>query len=98
MKMLIMMVCITNMVISFYIYTTAVVWNIAISVFIYTSQPTSQSNGSNHQFLKKIITVFKYRVRQITFSFLKCYKKTTEYFLKFLFLFESTILPVNNGK
>ena len=25
-------------------------------------------------------------------------KKTTEYFLKFLFLFESTILPVNNGK
>ena len=39
-----------------------------------------------------------YRVRQITFSFLKCYKKTTEYFLKFLFLFESTILPVNNGK
>ena len=41
---------------------------------------------------------FLYRVRQITFSFLKCYKKTTEYFLKFLFLFESTILPVNNGK
>ena len=40
----------------------------------------------------------KYRVRQITFSFLKCYKKTTEYFLKFLFLFESIILPVNNGK
>ena len=38
-----------------------------------------------------------YRVRQITF-FLKCYKKTTEYFLKFLFLFESTILPVNKGK
>ena len=25
-------------------------------------------------------------------------KKTTEYFLKFLFLFESTILPVNNEK
>ena len=25
-------------------------------------------------------------------------KKTTEYFLKFLFLFESTILPFNNGK
>ena len=24
-------------------------------------------------------------------------KKATEYFLKFLFLFESTILPVNNG-
>ena len=25
-------------------------------------------------------------------------KKTTEYFLKFLFFFESTILPVNNGQ
>ena len=25
-------------------------------------------------------------------------KKTTEYFLKFIFLFESTMLPVNNGK
>ena len=25
-------------------------------------------------------------------------KKTTEYFLKFRFLFESTILPVNNEK
>ena len=25
-------------------------------------------------------------------------KKTSEYFLKFFFLFESTILPVNNGK
>ena len=25
-------------------------------------------------------------------------KKATEYFLKFLFLFESTILPVKNGK
>ena len=25
-------------------------------------------------------------------------KKATEYFLKFLFLFESTILAVNNGK
>ena len=25
-------------------------------------------------------------------------KITPEYFLKFLFLFESTILPVNNGK
>ena len=28
----------------------------------------------------------------------KCLKKAAEYFLKFLFLFESTILPVNNGK
>ena len=39
----------------------------------------------------------KYRVLQIPF-FWKMLKKTTEYFLKFLFLFESTILPVNNGK
>ena len=39
-----------------------------------------------------------YRVRQIPFLFFeKCFKKTTEYFLKFLFLFASTILPVNNG-
>ena len=34
-----------------------------------------------------------------TFLFLEnVLKKTTEYFLKFLFLFENTILPVNNGK
>ena len=33
------------------------------------------------------------------FFFGKCFKtKLLEYFLKFLFLFESTILPVNNGK
>ena len=30
--------------------------------------------------------------------FWKMLKKTTEYFLKFLILFGSTILPVNNGK
>ena len=29
---------------------------------------------------------------------LKLLKKTTEYFLKFLFLFVSTIRPVNNGE
>ena len=40
-----------------------------------------------------------YRVRQIPLFYGKCFKrKTTEYFLKFLFLFESTILSVNNGK
>ena len=51
------------------------------------------------QYLKELtIQILIYRVRQITFSFLKYYKKTTEYFLKFLSLFESTILPVNNGK
>ena len=34
----------------------------------------------------------------ITFFFGKCLKKTAEHFLIFLFLFESTILPVNNAK
>ena len=33
-----------------------------------------------------------------TFFLENALKKTTEYFLKFLFLFESTILPINNGK
>ena len=34
-----------------------------------------------------------------TYFFLEnALKKSTEYFLKFLFLFESTILPVNSGK
>ena len=33
-----------------------------------------------------------------TFFIGKWFKKTTEYFLKFLFLIESSILPVNNGK
>ena len=32
------------------------------------------------------------------FYFGKCFKKTTEYFIKFLFLLESTILSVNNDK
>ena len=36
-------------------------------------------------------------VRQKPF-FENALKKTTEYFLKFLFLFESTIFPVINGK
>ena len=36
-------------------------------------------------------------VPQIPF-FGKCFKKNTEYSLKILFLFESTILPANNGK
>ena len=36
---------------------------------------------------------FLYRVHQIPSVFGKCFKKkTTRYFLKFLFLFESTIL------
>ena len=34
----------------------------------------------------------------LAFVGLKPEKETTEYFLKFLFLFENTILPVNNGK
>ena len=45
-----------------------------------------------HKKIKKNFTF----VRQVPFSG-KCFKKTTEYFLKFLFLFESTILSVNNG-
>ena len=40
----------------------------------------------------------KYRVRQILFFLENALKKTTEYFLKFLSLFESTIIPANNGK
>ena len=39
-----------------------------------------------------------YRVRQKPFFLENDLKKTTKYFLKFLSLFESTILPVNNGK
>ena len=39
-----------------------------------------------------------YRVRQITFCLENALKKSTEYFLKFLLLFESAILPVNNEK
>ena len=33
-----------------------------------------------------------------TFFLENALKKTTEYFLKFLFLFERTILSINNGK
>ena len=49
---------------------------------------------SNHD----SISSQEYKLRQIPFSLGKCFKKTAEYFLKFLFLFESLILPVNNGK
>ena len=38
------------------------------------------------------------RVRHIPFFLENTLKKTTKYFHKFVFLFESTILPVNNGK
>ena len=37
-------------------------------------------------------------IRQFPFFFENALKKTTEYFLKFLFLFQSTILSINNGK
>ena len=46
----------------------------------------------------KYFKIIIYRIRQITFFLENAFKKTTEYFLKFLFLFESTILPVNNEK
>ena len=42
--------------------------------------------------------VYKGSAKHLFFFFEKCFKKTTEVFLKFLFLFESTILPFNNGK
>ena len=45
-----------------------------------------------------ITYVCKYRVRQISFFLENALKATTEYFLKFLYLFESTILSVNNEK
>ena len=58
------------------------------------------SHKHNEKSLKNLIYHKKmYRLRQIRLFFEKCFKKkTTEYFLKFLCLFESTILPVNNGK
>ena len=37
-------------------------------------------------------------VRQIPFFLENTIKQTTKYFLKFLLLFKSTILSVNNGK
>ena len=46
---------------------------------------------------QKFEKFFNYRVRQISF-FGKWFIKATEYFLKFISLFESTILAVNNGK
>ena len=57
-----------------------------------TNQPTNQTNTISHAMLRKYIGSAKYRF------FENGLKKTTEYFRKFLFLFESTILPVNNGK
>ena len=52
---------------------------------------------------KRIEIMFKNMVKFIVQDppnafFGKCFKKSTEYFLKFVFLFESAILPVNNGK
>ena len=63
---------------------------------------TSNRSGVRH----KIVSLTKDCNEQLyiqgppnTFFFGKSLKKqTTEYLLKFLFLFESTILPVNNGK
>ena len=43
--------------------------------------------------------LFEYTGSDKYLFFGKCFKKkTTEYLLKFVFLFESTILPVNNRK
>ena len=46
--------------------------------------------------LRAIITTYRYSIHQIPFLE-NALKKTTEYFLKFLFLFESTIFPVNKN-
>ena len=44
-----------------------------------------------------ILFIFRVIVRNLLTGSHR-YAKTTEYFLKFFILFESTILPVNNGK
>ena len=45
-----------------------------------------------------VYTAIHYRVRQIPFFLENALKETINHFLKFLFLFESAILPVNNGE
>ena len=50
----------------------------------------------NYWIFSQISFLFGRIVLQNTFFLENALKKTTEYFLKFLFLFESTILPVNN--
>ena len=53
-------------------------------------------NGrTNHRIRDEIEN---YRVHQIPFFSENALKKTVEFFLKLLFLFQSTIHPVNNGK
>ena len=47
--------------------------------------------GKREKFEQKLIDKDNYRVRQIPFVL-------ENVFCKFLFLFESTIIPVNNGK
>ena len=47
--------------------------------------------------LNVLVSMNESEVRKYLF-FGKYFKKTSEYFLKFLFLFEITMLPVNNGK
>ena len=48
------------------------------------------------QSVKRVLSMYIGTAKYLFFG--KCFKKTTEYFLKYLFLFESTILPVKNGK
>ena len=57
----------------------------------------NKSDLSTPELWKKF-KLHKYRVRKISFFLENALKNTIEYFLKFLFLFESTILSVNSGK
>ena len=59
-----------------------------------------KSNVLNTAVVLPLLEYFKCTVQDPpTIFFLEnALKKTIEYYLKFLFLFESTILPVNNGK
>ena len=60
----------------------------------------AQSNKSAMVACKKVIRLvyFTEKIPPNTFFLTMLKKKTTEHFLKFPFLFESTILPVNNEK
>ena len=67
-------------------------WDYSLYIKGYVQQVPFSHN------IEQSTQAFWYRIRQIHFLWKMFKKKTTEYFLKFLFLFESTILPFNNGK
>ena len=80
-------------------WTATVSWRVILSGFATLTDIRSHIWGHCVTAMK-LNGIWKYRLPQIPFFFGKCFKitKTAEYFLKFLILFESTILPVNNGK